>query len=212
MRHIQSCLVLGVDPSLTATGVVVLRVGVAHKLEVRRAKCEVRFAGVCKTEPSREMSVRLKAIYTYIYDVCREQLGAQTSACVDGDNEHQIWAVEDFARNARFAREEAGMVQGVCRLAVLDSGRDVPVDPVCVSPRTAKQVACPEWPGWSKKHWQRAGYQSRFKMSMPDKKSVLSGLRSRWGLFCPNDAVGDAVCVALVAAAGVLRLNTEVGK
>lgn len=105
--------------------------------------------------------------------------------------------VEDFARGFPFMREEMGMVVGAVRAAIY---REFEIEVETIPVRAAKIVACPRWPGLNKDNWLAAGRTTKFKASMPDKSSIVSGLQRRYKIKARNDHEADACCVAISLA------------
>jgi hypothetical protein len=175
----------GIDPSLSATGMVLLKaVCVRGRVEV-----EVLDTRIERTSYEWPMVSRVNQLCGSVRTFSRV------------GNNLDRFAVEDFARGAKFRREEQGMAVG----ALLVGLGPRPV--VMVSPLDAKMVACPKWPGLSKANWAAAGYTKKFKRSMPGKADVISGLQRRWSLTFHDDALADAACVAIYAACRALKVN-----
>lgn len=173
-------IIVGVDAALNSVGVAVLRV----RRDGRIVACHTKSG---KWDGGNG-DARLLGLFTLVYRSL--------------ETEPDVFAVEDFARNARFRREEAGMSGGVVRLAwaMFQSKHGFKQPPVLLSPRQVKVFMCPNWPGWSKAHWERAVYTRKFKMSMPDKASVQSALLRRFKIKAANEHEADAASVALLAA------------
>lgn len=192
--------VLGIDPSLSATGFAHISV----RLVENRARVTLKNHHVHTCLSSdRPIGERLETL--------RDSTIAQVTQAAGSRRLKLVVGVEDYSRGSRFRREEAGMTGG-CVRAALWSGEygDDFIVPIEVPPRDAKRVACPDWPGWSKAHWRAAGYTAKYKMSMPDKPAVISGLYRRWKIKTLDDAVADACCIAIYAASRVLKFNPEV--
>lgn len=181
----KSVVVIGIDPSFTACGIASVLVS---SNEVR-----VWASEVISTPSEDDYAERLWAIHSGV----REFVSRTTEATVH--------AIEGFAYGAKFNREAQGMVYGACLVALRVGGAE---KIEIVTPAQAKKIACPDFAGWSKDKWAAAGYTTKFKRSMPEKATILSGLRRRYGFAAMSDAVGDAVCVAI--AAGYKRLEITV--
>lgn len=189
----QEIRVLGVDPSLSRCGVALLRVRFGKRIEAElRSKC------VIESSSEELMQNRLWRV--------QSELRAFTMAVPD------FCGVEDFARNSRFRREEMGMATAAVLIGIERASRQMSAALPAVSmvsPREAKRTVCPEWHGWNKACWTAAGCTGKFKMSMPDKVSVMRGLHKRFGIKTDDDAIADACCVALHVACRALRVNSE---
>lgn len=177
-------LVIGIDPSSTATGLAALE-----------------FSG----------SRILRCEYDVIYGeglTWHERLVGLVGGTQKFLSEHRtpkpsLYAIEAFARGFTNNREEMGMAVGAIRYGLATAG--VEDDQlVVVTPRDAKKIACPNWPGFCKANWEAAGYTRKFKMSQPDKASVLSGLQRTLGIAVRDDNAADAVCIAI---AGYTRMS-----
>lgn len=169
---------------------------------MRRGGAECVAVNVVRTIPGASASARL-----------REISSAVARFVDDYGGEAPLFAVEGFARGARFRREEMGMVTGAVIVAMAKA-RPLSGDAVLVPPRAAKMTVCPDWYGWSRAHWDRAKMgDGKFKMSMPAKAAVQSGLLRLWGVRLLDEHAADAAAVALTLAVnlGLLAPKTSGG-
>lgn len=167
----------------------------------------LRFDEATRHRPKRVTSFTVKTDSTLplherlltLYDFGREaQLAYQNKY---GDiKPPDLVAVENFSRNSKFHREEMGaafaaVVMGLSRSTVRKSKWQM------VTPRAAKIIACPKWPGLNKDNWIAAGRDpAKFKASMPDKQAVMNGLVRRFNIVTTNEHHADAVCVGIAGA------------
>lgn len=179
--------VIGVDPSFAACGLACVRLQrITDDAGITVRASEVKLLGhaTIRTDSTDDHADRLWDLHVGVREFM-EKHGAS------------LYAVEGFAFGAKFQREVQGMVHGAI-LVSLRVGGAAKIE--VVTPMQAKKVACPEFPGWSKANWSKAGYTQPFKRSMPEKATVMSGLRRRFGFVgLVDDAVADAACVAIAA-------------
>lgn len=174
--------VIGVDPSFSACGLACVEIWGSGAVKILGSE-------VVRTTPDDDHADRLWDIHVAI----REFVGKWNA----GDRYVSVYAVEGFAFGAKFQREVQGMVTGAA-LVSLRVGGAGKIE--IVTPMDAKKAACPDFPGWSKAKWAAAGYTKPFKRSMPEKVTVMSGLRRRYGFTgLVDDAIADAACVAIAA-------------
>lgn len=200
--------VVAVDPSLSAAGIAVVRI-VGELGSGSDARNFVRVFGVrllrseiVGTEAKSSHAIRLAILRDTIADVAAAAL-RDTKSLVDVST---VFAMEGPSFGSPFQRIDAGRVDAATRLGFYDAAyraRKI-VDPESdeieireVSPRSAKAVAVPDHPGFSKALWKNAN--KPFKRSMPDKAAVMTGVANRFGINVADDAIADAVAIAVAA-------------
>ncbi len=178
-------VIYGVDASLSATGLAALR--------FEKGRVSVIALRTVATKPSTLIGERLRQISAAV-----EAFFAASLPVSPRDGEYQDhFAIEDFSRGSRFHREEMGMVAGVVRLKVLEWA-NAEMKPIPI--REAKKLVCPAWPGLCKANWTAAGYEKKFKLSMPDKGTVMARLFKTYRINAPDEHQADASCVAIACA------------
>lgn len=83
------------------------------------------------------------------------------------------------------------------------------VEPRYVTPASAKKVACPDYHGWSKDNWLRAGKRGKWKRSMPPKEDVIMGVAQRFKVGFATDAEADAFSVAVAGAESIKFISSR---
>lgn len=186
-ERISDFHVIGVDPSFSACGLAYVRIRSIHSADgkaVLSSAVDLVDHATIRTDSTDDHADRLWDIHVGV----REFAAKNTAA---------FYAIEGFAFGAKFQREIQGMVHGAILVSLRVGGAN---KIEIVTPMQAKKVACPDFPGWSKENWAKAGYTAKFKRSMPEKTTVMSGLRKRFGFTgLVSDAVADAACVAIAA-------------
>lgn len=180
MQKVKSGVFIGIDPSLSATGIAAIR--------VRDTSVSLIAAGLVPTTPDQSTSDRLVAIR----DNVRQFL---SNLCVPIKDMEAV-GIEDFSRGSKFRREEMGMA-----LAAVTLGLPMALLPriVMLTPRLVKRAACPEWYGFSLANWKAANKRGKFKMSMPDKRTMGSALFRNYAIVLHNEHEVDACAVAIAA-------------
>lgn len=190
-------LLLGVDPSISATGYAAILASPGSPLRLVAS-------GTVSTTPDKPLPLRAALLGRQLRDavlsIVRGLPDLLDAASAGWAVAGGLCAVEDFARNAKFRREEMGVAAGAVFIALCH--RDAPGSPdgpVLVPPRTAKAAVCPNWYGWSKDLWFAAKMPPPFKRSMPSKPAVNAALWSRFGIRIDDEHAADAACVAIAA-------------
>ena len=178
--------IVGLDLSLSATGVVVL----AHQGVNSTISLRLLASYVCSA-PAPDGTETDKGLRLY----------ELTQKIADGISKHvpyescsdiHVYA-EGYSFGSRNARERIGETHGAVFAGIwADFERPVSY----VTPATAKRVACPDHYGWSKANWEAARKTGKWKRSMPSKEEVMLGVYRRFGLRLATDAEADAFCVA----------------
>lgn len=179
----KTTLAIGLDVALSSIGVAAVL-----------ARGDAIVARVVRSQVTKKcgLSMRLAGLGAFAATLVEEAIRSPKARGAE-----LAIGVENFARGFPYMREEMGMSVGAVR-AVLYGRWEVEV--VTVPVREAKLVACPGWPGFNKANWERAGRTTKFKASMPDKGSVISGLHSRFGIIARDEHQADAACIALAVA------------
>lgn len=179
---------IGVDASLASSGVAVLYV---------KAGAWQHKTFCIETTPQQPIGQRLQILHdrlTWIMGNVKKAAGAQ----------RVVVGMEGPSFGAKFQRENMGMAYGLVHLL---ARRIFSASVIVITPRAVKVLACPTWPGWSKKAWAAAGRTTPYKMTMPPKGDVGSGLFKHFGINTKTEHEADAVCVALVCAAGAVEVK-----
>lgn len=183
--------VIGLDISLSATGIAFLEIFEGNKIKLTgTVVCSAAGGDGTKTDKG----ARLAGIWEEIGWNLRH-IGNSVQS-TRGSKNVSIFA-EGYSFGSNHAQQTLGEVHGVIHERVW-SEHYLPV--VYVAPITAKYTACPDWPGRSIDCWKKSGRKGKWQRSTPGKEDVLRGLFDRFGLKIASDAEGDAICVALAGA------------
>jgi len=183
--HPGTTIVVGLDLSLSATGVVVVKIGKdRHKL-IRSAVCSAPEPGGVD-----DKGLRLSEL--------ADSVVSQVGLFPD---EHYLFFAEGYSFGSPFAARRIGETHGAVISRVYQQFR-APVR--YVTPASAKMIACPNHPGWSKDKWAAAKKPGKWKRSMPSKEDVMRGVFDRFKISLATDAEADAFCVAI---GGLLRYS-----
>lgn len=176
-------IVVGLDLSLSATGVAMISVGKAGHRLLRTAVCSA-------PDPDKsemEKGLRLHELTEAIVGVLRQRPGI-------GPYDDVYFFAEGYSFGSPFAARRIGETHGAVFARIWNSFRH----PIAyVSPAAAKLVACPNHYGWSKEKWAAAKKAGKWKRSMPSKEEVMRGVFDQFGLSLGTDAEADAFCVAV---------------
>lgn len=180
--------IVGLDLSLSATGVVVL----AYGGKTSKMALSLVASAVCSAPKpdgtESDKGLRLHELTRVIIKEIARHVpqGANPNA-------ESFFYAEGYSFGSRNARERIGETHG----AIISGIWREFISPVLyVTPAAAKRVACPDHYGWSKDHWERARKPGKWKRSMPDKEQVIYGIHKRFGLRFATDGEADAFCVA----------------
>lgn len=187
--------IVGLDISLSATGVGVLEIFEGGKIKlVSTFVCSACESDGTKTDKGErlaglwgEIGHSLKHVKQHVH------------------SESTRFFAEGYSFGSKHAQQTLGEVHGVIHER-LWSEHYLPL--VYIAPITAKYTACPDWPGRSIANWNAAGKKGPWKRSTPDKEDVLRGLFDRFGLKVATDAEGDAICVAIAGARSLGLIST----
>jgi Holliday junction resolvasome RuvABC endonuclease subunit len=150
--------ILGIDPSLTGCGLAVIEDGV------------LEWSAVVKTTTKDEGRLNL------IFDAVRRAIDVDLlqSFRTERNFENTAIAIEGYAYNARFQREQMGEVGGVIRLAIHRAGLPPPAV-------------------WANKSWQKVA------LGRGDfvKNQVRLEVYKRYGVEIKDDNQLEAYCVAM---------------
>lgn len=181
--------VVGIDISMGATGVVVIRG------RLGTPSCLLS-SWVCSA-PESDKSGTDKG-----FRLC--ELGNAVSNAIGDETPDEIF-IEGYSFGSPHAARRIAETHGAIHAMLW---REYGARPHYVPPASAKKAACPDHPGWSKANWEAAGKKGPWKRAMPDKVDVIRGVHKNFGLSLATDAEADALCVAV---AGVRSTRTGGG-
>lgn len=191
--------VVGLDISLSATGVAVLEIFEGGKIKlVSTFVCSAGESDGTKTDKGG----RLAGLWGEIGHSLKH---VRNNVQANADNKGVSIFAEGYSFGSKHAQQTLGEVHGVIHER-LWSEHYLPL--VYIAPITAKYTACPKWPGRSIANWKAAGKKGPWKRSTPDKEDVLRGLFDQFGLKVATDAEGDAICVAIAGARSLGLIST----
>lgn len=176
--------IVGIDISMGATGVVVIRGGL-------KCPTELVSSHVCSA-PDPDGTGTDKGMRLH-------ELGSAIESAI-GARRIEGTFVEGYSFGSPHAARRIAETHGAVFAMLWRVYRQMPV---YVSPMTAKKAACPMHPGFSKDNWARAGKTGKWKRSMPDKADVIRGVYREFGVSLATDAEADAFSVAIAG----LRAN-----
>jgi len=186
--------VVGLDISLSATGVAILEIFDGGKTKL----VSTFVCSACGSDGTRtDKGERLAGLWDEIGHSLKH---IRNHVPVGVYNKGASIFAEGYSFGSKHAQQTLGEVHGVIHERLWsEHGLAMRY----IAPITAKYTACPDWPGRSIACWKAAGKTGVWKRSTPGKEDVLRGLFDRFGLRIATDAEGDAVCVALAGAASI---------
>ena len=182
MKYVQA---IGLDLGINNVGIA--RVGVQLRESGNLwVQVQARYTIKDGDDRSLELHDRLRAIHVAIFENVK----------IMSLGDPILVGIENFSRGSTYRREEMGAVFAA---AVTAFPRSYPI--ALVTPKQAKAIACPRWPGFNGDNWRAAGRTTKFKLSMPGKDDILNGLYRRFGVALHDEHQADAACVAIAAIA-----------
>lgn len=188
---------VGLDLSIGATGVVVMKHRPLTKNDKSGYKDEfdVLSSSVCWAPDPKGGDVdKAERLFLLSESVAK-------SIAEWGPFDEMLLFVEGYSFGSKHAARRIAEVHGAIFSKLYSKFF---VEPIYVTPSSAKKVACPDYHGWSKDRWAKAGKKGEWKRSMPDKDDVIMGVAQRFKVGFATDAEADAFSVA-VAGAELIR-------
>lgn len=159
----------------------------------------------CVTSPRSVMGERLHNIAEFAVaqvETARRELVANKR------HAEMCLGMENFSFNSKFGLPVVGQVVGAIRAAIWTRCGQEDITMHAIG--NIKRLAVPNWPGYSREAWAKAGYaKSRFKRSNPTTIAVASGLSIRFGIHLMNEHEVDAMVVAIAAANKAYGIKPE---
>lgn len=172
--------IIGVDPSMTSTGLTSLIFdGSTITIELKR---------IIETTPDLSFQFRLEQMRCEISDFYLDCLCKKNKCKTHAAIESPPQGARMFS-SADTAKATAAAQMGLCRISQ-----------TIYTARAVKKFIVPDWHGWSKANWAKAGYTKKYKSSMPSKTSVASNLATRFGVNIAQPDMSDAAAVAIYHA------------